>query len=566
MASRSSFPLTPLIRATWRFLPPERRPHFIGSYVLALAAQTVGLLRPMALGHLFSVLEHGVTGLWGPFMDAVILYVGIAIAFMALHFPSRLLERRTAFAVRQCFYERAYGHLVQYPLEWHRHHHSGDTIDRLRKAGDGLFSFVDGQFRWIQTLTGLVGPILLIGYLSWPIALIITLANVIILFSVARFDRVIVDAMQRQNTAEHRFSSILFDYIAHMTTILSLRLSQKTKREVGHVHGQAKHPFMQHVNANEGKYASISLLLALLEAGSLLLFVGLDLATLGRVRIGMSVAVFRYMNVVGRTFYEAAFTYQDLLRKRTNYEAAEPLLDGKITGDHHTDEITSNDWRTINIENLSYTHPESQRAGLHNVALDLHAGERIALIGPSGAGKTTLLAALRGLLEPRSMLLKMDNQICANPSRFRAGVVFVPQEPELFENTLRFNLTGGLPCTEPDILAAIHDAELEEVIARLPQGLDTDIRERGVNLSGGERQRLALGRALLLGKDARLILLDEATSSVDRITEQKIYERIFKRFEGRTILASIHGLHLLPYFDRALKMENGRLDLTTHDL
>lgn len=556
--SRSKFPVIALVQGIWRYASRTQRMWLIVYYILAFSTQLVGLLRPLALGWLFEVLETGFTQINSEFIWAVVTYVSLMVGFLALNAPSRVLERRLAFGIRRNFYESMYHQLASYPLEWHQRHHSGDTIDRLRKAGDGLFMFAGSQFRWIQIAMGLVGPIVALSYLSWPIAISVFIADIIILASVARFDQVIVQAIREQNTAEHRFASSLIDYLANMTTILSLRLSGRTQKEVIQTHDAALRPFNRYVIANEAKYSTISILVAILEASALIGFVAIDLATLGRVRIGMSVTVFRYINLLGKTFYEAAYIYQDLIHKRTNYEAVQtldqPIRSASVDGD-----LPPKAWRTVSIKNLRYTHAETEAVCLRDLDIDFQAGERVALTGASGAGKSTLLATLRGLREPEFMTVDIDGIRRQDIQSFRAGVVLVPQEPELFDNTFRFNLTGGLACNAEDIADAVHDAELSEVITRAPQGLDTDIRERGVNLSGGERQRLALGRALLLSKNARLLLLDEATSSVDPDTELRIYQHIFRRFQGRTVLASIHARHLLPMFDRVLHMENGRL-------
>lgn len=497
------------------------------------------------------------SGLDPHLLEAMALYLAAALGFVLLHIPSRLLERRLAFAARRSFWARVYGVLVERPLSWHERHHSGATLDRARKAADGLFGFVGGQFRWIQTVMGLAGPVVMLTLLSWPVALLAALVNLLVLLLVLRVDRVIVAAMADENEAEHRFSSVAFDYVTHMTTILGLRLGPRTHAELLRAHDATEPPYRRHVRANELKYGGISVALAALEVVALGIFVLGDLATRGSVRIGVAVAVFRYLNLLGRTFYEAAYTYQDLLRKKTDLSAADPLLADPPTP---APEVPPSDWGVLRVEALTHRHPGAAAPCLRDLSLELKRGEQVALVGPSGAGKSTLLALLRGLLEPGSGRFTLDGAPARDLRGFRAGVVLVPQAPEIFENDLLFNLTGGLEHAPADLDAAIHDACLEPVVARLPRGLDTDLRERGVNLSGGERQRVALARALLFAREARLLLLDEATSSVDRATEAEIYRRVQARFRGRTVVASVHGLHLLPRFDRVLALEDGRCE------
>jgi len=138
-------------------------------------------------------------------------------------------------------------------------------------------------------------------------------------------------------------------------------------------------------------------------------------------------------------------------------------------------------------------------------------------------------------------------------------VTLFPQEPEIFENTLEYNITLGLPFPEQEILQVCEEAHFTEVIRQLPQGLQSDIREKGVNLSGGQKQRLALARGILAARDSDLVLLDEPTSSVDPRTESLIYEGLFKAFADKAIVSSIHRLHLLAHFDYVYVLHQGRI-------
>ena len=194
-----------------------------------------------------------------------------------------------------------------------------------------------------------------------------------------------------------------------------------------------------------------------------------------------------------------------------------------------------------------------------NVSLDLARGRRIALVGTSGSGKSTLLRLLRGLHDADGGTLTVDGATYQGVAPLADLSTLVPQDPEIFENTIRYNITCGIAEDEEALNAAIHAAALESVIAELPQGLDTDIRERGVNLSGGQKQRLALARGILAARDSSLILLDEPTSSLDAATESLVFDRMFQAYNNACIVASLHRLHLLERFDYVYVMEAGRV-------
>lgn len=135
----------------------------------------------------------------------------------------------------------------------------------------------------------------------------------------------------------------------------------------------------------------------------------------------------------------------------------------------------------------------------------------------------------------------------------------MPQDPEIFADTIRFNITFGIDAKEEDIAEATRLARFDSVLARLPNGLETNIAEKGVNLSGGEKQRLALARGIFFAQESDIVLLDEPTSSVDLQNEHMIYENILSKFGDKCIVSAIHKLHLLDMFDHIYVFDDGRI-------
>jgi ABC-type transport system involved in cytochrome bd biosynthesis fused ATPase/permease subunit len=207
----------------------------------------------------------------------------------------------------------------------------------------------------------------------------------------------------------------------------------------------------------------------------------------------------------------------------------------------------------------------AEGGGIFDVNLNLDRGRRIALIGPSGSGKTTTLYALRGLYPPEEIRLHF-NQPSLHPAAAptEAAQLFeqttlIPQSPEIFEDTLRNNLTVGLDRTAAELEKVIYLAVLDDVVREAENGLDTHLSEGGANLSGGQRQRLSIARGLLAADTSTLLLLDEPTSSLDPKTEVLAYERIFEAFPDKTIVSTLHRLHLLRFFDYIYYMDGGRI-------
>lgn len=217
------------------------------------------------------------------------------------------------------------------------------------------------------------------------------------------------------------------------------------------------------------------------------------------------------------------------------------------------------------VEELSFTYPAETDAGpgvpaLQEVSFTIREGEAVAIVGPSGAGKSTLVNLLLRFWDyqrGRILLGGQELRTCrADDIRARIGVV--TQHTHLFNTTLRENLLIARPeATDAQIAAAIHKAQLADFIAGLPQGYDTPVGEQGLALSGGERQRVAIARVLL--KDAPLLILDEATASLDAITEAAIMDAIWALAAGRTTLIITHRLAGLERADRILVLAEGRI-------
>jgi len=197
---------------------------------------------------------------------------------------------------------------------------------------------------------------------------------------------------------------------------------------------------------------------------------------------------------------------------------------------------------------------------LLDLDLDIKAGEIIALVGPSGAGKTTVFQLLLRFYDPQAGAVRIDDVDvrAADPRAVRRHLALVPQDPVIFAASVLDNVRYGSPGAGRDeVLAACERAFALEFIARLPQGLDTALGERGVTLSGGQRQRLSIARALLA--DRPILLLDEATSSLDAASELVVQRALEALEKGRTTLAIAHRLATVQHADRIIVMERGTI-------
>ncbi|WP_226550340.1 ABC transporter ATP-binding protein [Celeribacter naphthalenivorans] len=200
-------------------------------------------------------------------------------------------------------------------------------------------------------------------------------------------------------------------------------------------------------------------------------------------------------------------------------------------------------------------HPE-----ISSLSLEVRAGETVALVGASGAGKSTICALLPRFYEVTGGAITIDGVDIRDMTQasLRANIGIVPQDVFLFAGTIRENIAyGRLEATEAEIVDAARRARLDDVIAALPEGLDTMIGERGVKLSGGQKQRLAIARVFLMNPP--ILILDEATSALDTATERAIQKALDELSHGRTTLVIAHRLATIANADRILVIESGRV-------
>ena len=216
--------------------------------------------------------------------------------------------------------------------------------------------------------------------------------------------------------------------------------------------------------------------------------------------------------------------------------------------------------RRIELSGVSFRYENATRPALDSVDLTIEARSTTAITGPSGAGKTTVADLVMGLLAPTEGQLAIDGEPLRDDQRvaWRRQLAYVPQEPFLFHATIRENLLWAVPgASDAELQRALEQAAADDFVARLPDGLDTVVGDRGSRLSGGERQRIALARALL--RRPSVLVLDEATSAVDAENERKIHEAIDALHQQLTIVLIAHRLSTIRSADRIYVLEDGRV-------
>ena len=215
----------------------------------------------------------------------------------------------------------------------------------------------------------------------------------------------------------------------------------------------------------------------------------------------------------------------------------------------------------VELRDVTFYYPHAHRPALHMVSLVVKKGEAVGFVGPSGAGKSTLVDVILGLFEPSSGKVLVDStDIQINLRNWQSQIGYVPQSIYLTDDTLRRNVAFGLEDSSIDedaVNEAIRLAQLEEFIGSLPANLDTFVGERGIRLSGGQRQRIGIARALY--HSPSVLVLDEATSSLDIPTERDVMQAVQALQGTKTVIIVAHRLSTVEYCDRLYRLEDSRI-------
>jgi ATP-binding cassette subfamily B protein len=214
----------------------------------------------------------------------------------------------------------------------------------------------------------------------------------------------------------------------------------------------------------------------------------------------------------------------------------------------------------IVFDRVTFQYKGQDEALYDNFTLAIGAGERVALVGPTGSGKSTFVKLIQRLYDLQDGQIRIDGQDVASVTQesLRQAIAVVPQDPALFHRSIGENIAYGRPdASQDEIVAAARKAKAHGFIAKLPQGYDTLVGERGIKLSGGERQRVAIARAFLTG--APIVIFDEATSSLDVETERDVQLASEALMKGRTTIVIAHRLSTIRGADRILVFSDGRV-------
>ena len=564
-------PLSGLLAAVWKYSKGNRG-NVILFVALSVIANCIILAEPLVIGRVFDSVQfsYGDVGFLHSIVKNLSLLLAITVGFWAFHGTSRVIERRNAFLVRKRYKMEMLDQVLDLPAAWHKDHHSGNTIDKINKSADSLFNFSGNIYTIVQNLIRLTGALSILFFFDWKMSALAVAASLVAIISMLRFDKVLSSYYAKIFKAENYLAAAVHDYVSNILTIITLKFKPRVSREIRLRSDAGYGVYKKSLVISELKWFWVNFLVSLMIVGVLILYAYQSYRLSGVIVIGTLFTLYRYLQSVGDVFASFASRYGEYVQQEAALKAAAEIsLDHKKTVQVPALSLPQ-DWRTLEVKDLSFFYEKREGQELKMYRLDLAGfavsrGQKIALIGESGSGKSTTLALLRGLYRPRKMKLVCDGQeLSGGLAHLYNSVTLIPQDPELFNSTIEDNITMDTRVSRETLQEIIGLSCLESVLNRLPQGLLTNVQEKGVSLSGGEKQRIALARGLLSAKSGNgeggdFLFLDEPTSSVDATNELKIYENIFSAFRHKTIIATIHRLHLLRFFDYVYFFKDGEV-------
>lgn len=561
----SKNPLINLLKYTWHYSFGGKK-SIVVFVTFSVVGSIIWMLQPIVIGRIFNSIQFAQQKDQILFVAySLILLVILFVLGWIFHGIFRVIENKNAFLVRKNYRQTMFEEVMELPTAWHKDHHSGDTIDKINKASDRLYDFSSELFTIIQNVVGLIASIIILAFYDVKPIIIALFASIVAVIVIIRFDKKLLKNYKTIYKAENFVASGIYDYISNYVTIISLRLKVRAAQEMD---VRSMKPFLdslKNYKINEVKWFLSGFIISVMTAVVLFLNAYSTYQAQGVIVIGTLFVLYQYLDRIGSAFYTFAWKYSDTVRQNAAVVAAEIIHDEYLKLHIKEQFFLPENWKVIQIKKLYFSYKEVESEGkakctIENVSLNIERNKKIAFIGVSGSGKSTILSLLRGLHSPDSANVYCDGKkLKEGLKHLYEYCTLIPQEPEIFNNSIEYNITLGATVDRRKLSEVVRIASLTDLISRLEKGLKTNVLEKGVSLSGGEKQRLALARGILAAKDSQFLLLDEPTSSVDVENELKIYQNIFANFQDKVIISAIHSLHLLRYFDYVYMFKDSKL-------
>lgn len=448
-------------------------------------------------------------------------------------------------------------HSIHLPIPFFDKHQSGETMSRITQDTNIVKTLITQHIiTFITGMISIIGAIIILLMIDWRMTLIMLIAVPLAILIIMPLGQKIYKVSLSTQDQMADFTSNLGRVLSDIRLVKAYQ-AEKTEIEKGNKNIQRLFQFglkeakIQAVVSPFMTFIMMFVLVVLIGYG------GVRVAS-GELSAGSLVAIIIYMFQIVVPFTQMASFFTAYQKAMGATERIQDMLNTPTEnmnegtkGIIHPEEISFNQ--------LQFSYKDDQI--IKDINLHIPAGKTTAFVGPSGSGKTTLFALLERFYEPNGGLILLNGHPADEYAleNWREQIGYVSQESPLMSGTIRENLTYGTKreISEEELRQATIQAHAAEFIERLPNGLNTDVGERGIKLSGGQRQRIAIARAII--RDPKILLLDEATSNLDSSSEQLVQSALQNLMKGRTTLVIAHRLSTIIDADQIIVLENGKI-------
>lgn len=557
-------PYISLLSISWKNAHNKNKSLFILIYVLFVITNSILASFPLIYGWFVDSLQYHTEDAIKSVWLYILAYFSLIIGFWVFHAPAKMLERKLAFEISSVFLKDLVGKLTNMDVLWHKKNHSASLINRLRKGFLGLRGFFENGNMYFQTVMQLlISSIAIVCFSPLYGSIAICLGGFAIWMNF-RYDKPFINSLNEFNEEEHKTLAFLTDSLSNILTVITLRLNKKIMQELGIMMKRMSSSFWQNTIIAIKKWFTANFLSSLTYAIIIIGYVYSNYDSETNFNIGPLVALIGFITQFTVAFNKVVMHYTNIVRYYADVRTVNKVNNEYNNYKKKFDNFLSAplDWKSIQIEGIDYSYEEKEKSKviLKNANLKIERNKNIVLIGNSGIGKSTLLSILKGIYKLDSFpFLSIDNIKYNHWNTLTELSTLFPQDPEIFENTVLFNLTMGIPFEQHEINEACRIACIDDLIAKLPDGIDTTVEEKGNNLSGGQKQRLAIARGVLAAKNSSIVLLDEPTSNIDPKTEIKIFENLFKHWKDKVFICTTHSTNIQNLFEIKLKIEEKQI-------
>jgi len=450
-------------------------------------------------------------------------------------------------------------YIINLPLSFHREKKTGETLSKITRGSDSLQRIIDDIIFWMfpQFLTVIVGLTFLL-FINWQLfigVLIIFLISIIITFYRTSL---LVEAQTLLSKKNEKGTGYLNDSFLNIQTIKSCGSEEFQNRKIGKVF---KNEFLDAFKKIIILWDNTIFFQEIIFSLGFVIIFGYAIFLLGAGKItnGVLVMFLGYLTLIRNPLRMLIWQYFHFQRGITSIKRARSFLDLRSENLNENGKVLENIEAKIEYKNIGFGY-SGKRPVLDHINFTVLPGQKIALVGGSGEGKTTTVDLLSLYFIPdKGRILIDDVDIRELKLEFlRSIIAYVPQEIILFNDTVKNNILYGKPkATKEEIIEASKAANIHSFIESLPQKYNTLVGERGVKLSTGQKQRLAIARAII--RNPKILVLDEATSSLDVQSEKLIQEALERLVENKTTFIIAHRLSTVRKVDKILVLEKGKI-------